>query len=46
MNIRKLVLSLNTMDEMVAVGSLNEQPASFLDASVAAGQNVLVAGGT
>jgi pilus assembly protein CpaF len=40
------VLSLSTLDELVAVGSLPEQAARFLDASVAAGLNVLVAGGT
>jgi pilus assembly protein CpaF len=45
-NIRKFVLSLSTLDELVAVGSLPEQAARFLDASVAAGLNVLVAGGT
>jgi pilus assembly protein CpaF len=45
-NIRKFVLSLSTLDELVTVGSLPEQAARFLDASVAAGLNVLVAGGT
>ncbi|MCU1658280.1 MAG: Type secretion system protein [Pseudonocardiales bacterium] len=45
-NIRKFVISLSSLDELVAVGTLPEQAARFLDASVAAGLNVLVAGGT
>jgi pilus assembly protein CpaF len=45
-NIRKFVMSLNSLDDLVAVGSTTEQAARFLDASVAAGLNVLVAGGT
>jgi pilus assembly protein CpaF len=45
-NIRKFVLGLSSLDELVDVGSLTEQAARFLEASVAAGLNVLVAGGT
>ncbi|MGH8960091.1 MAG: CpaF family protein [Jatrophihabitantaceae bacterium] len=45
-NIRKFVIGLSSLDELVAVGSLTEQAARFLEASVAAGLNVLVAGGT
>lgn len=45
-NIRKFVLSLNSLDELVSVGSLTEQAARFLEASVVAGLNVLVAGST
>jgi pilus assembly protein CpaF len=45
-NIRKFVMSLNSLDELVAAGSLTQQAGRFLEASVAAGLNVLVAGGT
>jgi pilus assembly protein CpaF len=45
-NIRKFLLGLTSLDELVAVGSLTEQAARFLEASVAAGLNILVAGGT
>ncbi len=45
-NIRKFVLRLATLDELVAVGSLTEHAARFLEASVVAGLNILVAGGT
>src|SRR5664279_3097785 len=45
-NIRKFVLGLTCLDELVAVGSLTEQAARFLEASVVAGLNILVAGGT
>ncbi len=45
-NIRKFVLGLTSVEELVAVGSLTEHAANFLEASVAAGLNILVAGGT
>jgi pilus assembly protein CpaF len=45
-NIRKFVLGLHCLDELVAAGSLTEQAARFLEAGVAAGLNVLVSGGT
>jgi pilus assembly protein CpaF len=45
-NIRKFLLSLNTLDELISVGSITEQAARFLEASVAAGLNILIAGGT
>lgn len=45
-NIRKFAISLRSLDELVVAGSLTEQAARFLDASVVAGLNVLVAGGT
>jgi pilus assembly protein CpaF len=45
-NIRKFVLSANSMDELVALQALTPQAARFLEASVAAGLNVIVAGGT
>src|SRR5947209_20214819 len=45
-NIRKFAVGLRSLDELVAVGTLTEQAARFLEASVVAGLNVLVAGGT
>ncbi|MDR1999322.1 MAG: Flp pilus assembly complex ATPase component TadA, partial [Frankiaceae bacterium] len=45
-NIRKFVLSRASLDDLVAMGSLPEQAARFLEASVVAGANILVAGGT
>ncbi len=45
-NIRKFVLGLHSLDELMAAGSLTEQATRFLEASVAAGLNVLVSGGT
>ena len=45
-NIRKFVFKQNSLETLVAAGSLTEQAAQFLDASVVAGQNILVAGGT
>ncbi len=45
-NIRKFILGINSLDELVALGSLTDQAARFLEASIAAGLNVLVAGGT
>ena len=45
-NIRKFVVKAATLRELVSLGSLTEQAAAFLDASVAAGLNVVVSGGT
>jgi pilus assembly protein CpaF len=45
-NIRKFVLRANRLADLVELGSLTSQAARFLDASVKAGLNVLVAGGT
>jgi len=45
-NIRKFVLSAHSLDELVALGTLTPQVARFLEASVAAGLNILVSGGT
>ena len=45
-NIRKFVLSIATLDELVALNSITEQAANFLEASVTAGLNILVSGGT
>jgi pilus assembly protein CpaF len=45
-NIRKFVVRAGTLDELVGLGTLTASAASFLDACVVAGLNVLVAGGT
>jgi pilus assembly protein CpaF len=45
-NIRKFVLGVAGLDELVRLGSLTVPAARFLEASVAAGLNVLVSGGT
>ena len=45
-NIRKFVLRATSLSGLVELGSLSARAARFLDASVRAGLNVLVAGGT
>ena len=45
-NIRKFVVRASRMSDLVELGSLSAQAAAFLDASIRAGLNVLVAGGT
>ncbi len=45
-NIRKFVVKADSMDDLVRLGTLSRQAAHFLDAAVASGLNVLVAGGT
>jgi pilus assembly protein CpaF len=45
-NIRKFVVGVAGLDELVRLGSLPDQAALFLEASVASGLNILVAGGT
>jgi len=45
-NIRKFVLSAGRLHELVELGTLTPQVASFLEASVRAGLNILVAGAT
>lgn len=45
-NIRKFVVRAHRLHDLVALGSLTEQAASFLDASVRAGLNIVVAGST
>jgi pilus assembly protein CpaF len=45
-NIRKFVLRAHRLADLVELGSLTPGAAAFLDASVRAGLNVLVAGGT
>jgi len=45
-NIRKFVLTAHSLDELVGLGTLTTQAARFLEAAVASGLNVIVAGGT
>ncbi|GED09161.1 pilus assembly protein CpaF [Cellulosimicrobium cellulans] len=45
-NIRKHVVRASHVDDLVRLGSLTPQAAAFLDASVRAGLNILVAGAT
>ena len=45
-NIRKFVLKAATLNDLVRLESLNAQAAAFLESSVVAGLNVLVAGAT
>ena len=45
-NVRKFVVRAATLRDLVGLGSLTEQAAQFLEASVVAGLNVIVAGGT
>jgi pilus assembly protein CpaF len=45
-NIRKFVLSANSLDELVGLGTVTPQAARFLEAAIVAGLNVIVAGGT
>jgi len=45
-NIRKFVVRASRLQDLVSLGSLTDQAARFLDASVRAGLNIVVAGGT
>src|SRR3954454_23220546 len=45
-NIRKFVVRAARLPDLVGLGSLTDQAAAFLDASVRAGLNIVVAGGT
>ena len=45
-NIRKFVARAHSLDDLVALGTLNAQAAGFLHASVVAGLNIVVCGGT
>jgi pilus assembly protein CpaF len=45
-NIRKFVLSAHSLDELIALGTITSQAARFLEAAVASGLNIIVAGGT
>jgi pilus assembly protein CpaF len=45
-NIRKFVVTANSLDELVALGTVTPQASRFLEAAVCAGLNIIVAGGT
>lgn len=45
-NIRKFVVKADHLDDLVALGTVTRQAARFLEAAVASGLNILVAGGT
>jgi pilus assembly protein CpaF len=45
-NVRKFVVKAHHLDELVSLGTLPLHAARFLEASVAAGLNIIVAGGT
>ena len=45
-NIRRFVVRASHLDDLVALGTLTRQAASFLEAAVVSGLNILVAGGT
>ena len=45
-NIRKFVVKADRLEDLVRLGTLTRPAARFLEASVAAGLNILVAGGT
>jgi len=45
-NVRKFVVRASHLDDLVTLGTLSQQAARFLEAAVAAGLNILVAGGT
>lgn len=45
-NIRKFIVKADSLDDLVRLGTLTKQAATFLEAAVASGLNVLVAGGT
>ena len=46
LNIRKFVVAANGLEDLVAHGSMTAHAARFLEASIIAGLNVIVAGGT
>ncbi|HEY5335959.1 MAG TPA: ATPase, T2SS/T4P/T4SS family [Mycobacteriales bacterium] len=45
-NVRKFVLAVNSLDELVRLDSITPAAARFLEASIVTGLNVVVAGGT
>jgi pilus assembly protein CpaF len=45
-NVRKFVLAVTSLDELVRLGSITPEAARFLEASIVTGLNVVVAGGT
>ncbi len=46
MNIRKFVARAHSLDDLVTLATIDQQAADFLDASVLAGLNIVVSGGT
>jgi len=46
LNIRKFVVAANGLEDLVALGTVTAHAARFLEAAVAAGLNIIVAGGT
>jgi pilus assembly protein CpaF len=46
LNVRKFTVRASRLDDLVSIGTLTPQAAAFLEASVVAGLNVLVSGGT
>ncbi len=46
LNIRKFVLAANSLDDLVARGTMTGHAARFLEAAVVAGLNIIIAGGT
>ncbi|HET6909082.1 MAG TPA: ATPase, T2SS/T4P/T4SS family [Mycobacteriales bacterium] len=46
LNIRKFVLTAHSLEELVGLGTLTTGASRFLEAAVAAGLNIIVAGGT
>ncbi|MBN9610123.1 MAG: pilus assembly protein CpaF [Actinobacteria bacterium 69-20] len=46
LNVRKFVVAANSLDDLVARATLPARAARFLEASVAAGLNIIVSGGT
>ena len=45
-NIRKFVVRADHLEDLVRLGTLSKQAATFLEAAVVSGLNILVAGGT
>jgi pilus assembly protein CpaF len=45
-NIRKFIVGASSLDDLVELGTLTPPAARFLEAAVAAGLNIIVAGGT
>ena len=45
-NIRRFIVRPKTIFDLVSLGTLNQQAATFLDAAVKCGLNIVVAGGT
>jgi len=45
-NVRKFIVKADNLDDLVRLGTMTRQSATFLEAAVASGLNVLVAGGT